>query len=177
MSAGVFIWYTRASFPEHGRVFRDVCFWHKADIPAAVNDVRFRGQSGHRLKELPSSRFLSGIGEINEKRSYLYRFFSPGNGPVLGGPGRGLDSLARRELHGECAAMDLLRRRHRRDRACSDPAGAPIIASPFHPIFCFSAVRPVVAQSGHAHRAQGCLLLGEKQTLLRRIETALSWPP
>ena len=24
MSVGVFIWYTRASFPEHGRVFRDV---------------------------------------------------------------------------------------------------------------------------------------------------------
>jgi hypothetical protein len=29
----------------------------------------------------------------------------------------------------------LLRRRHRRDRACPDPAGAPIIAIPFHPIF------------------------------------------
>src|SRR5215472_15344761 len=93
----------------------DVRFWHIADIPEEA----------------------SGIGEINEKRSYLHRFPSPGNGPVLGGPGRGLDSLARRELHGERAAMDLLRRRHRRDRACPDPAGASIIASPFHPAFCF----------------------------------------
>ena len=66
---------------------------------------------------------------------YLHWFLSPGNGPVLGGPGRELDSLARRELHGEHAAMDLLRRWHRRDRACPDPAGAPIIVSPFHPVF------------------------------------------
>src|SRR6516225_12027298 len=94
-------------------------------------------QSGHsrRREALPSSRPLSDIGEINEKRSYLHRFLSPGNGSVLGGPGRELDSLARRELHGERAAMGLLRRRHRRDRACPDPAGAPIIASPFHPVF------------------------------------------
>jgi hypothetical protein len=42
---------------------------------------------------------------------------------------------------GERAAMDLLRRRERRDRACPDPAGAPIIVSPLAPSFCFSAVR------------------------------------
>src|SRR5262249_29848663 len=105
--------------------------------------------------------------KFNEKRSSLHRFFSPGNGPVLGGPGRGLDSWARRELHGERAAMDLLRRRHRRDRACPDPAGAPIIASPFHPIFCFSAVRPLIAQSGHFSWRQPCLLFGGKRTSLR----------
>jgi hypothetical protein len=39
------------------------------------------------------------------------------------------------ELHGERAAMDLLRRRHRRDRDCPDPAGAPIIASSFTQFF------------------------------------------
>ena len=27
----------------------DVCFWHKADIATALNDVRFWGQSGHQL--------------------------------------------------------------------------------------------------------------------------------
>jgi hypothetical protein len=43
MSAGVFIWYTRASFPEHGRVFRDVCFWHKADIQLLRGNVCFWG--------------------------------------------------------------------------------------------------------------------------------------
>jgi hypothetical protein len=37
----------------------------------------------------------------------------------------------------------------RRNRACPDPAGAPIIASPFHPIFCLSAVRLLLALSGH----------------------------
>jgi hypothetical protein len=31
--------------------------------------------------------------------------------------------------------MDLLRRLHRRDRACPDPACAPIIVGPFHPVF------------------------------------------
>src|SRR6516164_6013919 len=95
--------------------------------PASKTNVRFRGRSGCLLG-------ASGIGEINEKRSYLHRVLSPGNGPVLGGPGCGLDSLARRELHGERVAMDLLRRRHRRDRPCPDPTGAPIIVSPFHTV-------------------------------------------
>src|SRR5262249_58596616 len=89
-----------------------------------------------------------GIREINERRSSLHWFLSPGNGLVRGGPGRGLDSLARRELHGERAAMDLLRRRHRRDRTCPDLAGAPITASPFHPVFCLETA-PLLAQSGH----------------------------
>ncbi|MGC2075093.1 MAG: hypothetical protein WA728_03475, partial [Xanthobacteraceae bacterium] len=31
---------------------RDVCFWHKADIPIALLDVRFWGQSGHRAAAL-----------------------------------------------------------------------------------------------------------------------------
>src|SRR5262249_20508826 len=105
-----------------------------------------------------------GIREINEKRSYLHWFLSPGNGPVLGGPGRGLDSLARRELHGERAAMDLLRRRHRRDRTCPDLAGAPITAIPFHPVFCFSAVRQVVTQSRRLDATDQCPLLGVKRT-------------
>jgi hypothetical protein len=26
----------------------NVCYWHKADIPVALSDVRFWGQSGHR---------------------------------------------------------------------------------------------------------------------------------
>jgi hypothetical protein len=30
----------------------DVRFWHKADMPIALLNVRFRGQSGHRAKAL-----------------------------------------------------------------------------------------------------------------------------
>jgi hypothetical protein len=33
---------------------------------------------------------LSGIGEINEKRSYIHRFLSPGNGPFWAGQGADL---------------------------------------------------------------------------------------
>jgi hypothetical protein len=27
---------------------RHVCFWHKADVPPMLTNVRFRGQSGHQ---------------------------------------------------------------------------------------------------------------------------------
>jgi hypothetical protein len=29
----------------------DVRYWHKADMAIALSDVRFRGQSGHRLDD------------------------------------------------------------------------------------------------------------------------------
>src|SRR5215472_17384009 len=33
----------------HPTTSSDVCFWHKADMTAALGDVRFWGQSGHRV--------------------------------------------------------------------------------------------------------------------------------
>ena len=54
----------RATVPLHIRIGRNrngekrlrgaffvmhICFWHKADIATVLNDVRFRGQSGHWL--------------------------------------------------------------------------------------------------------------------------------
>lgn len=39
----------------------DVRFWHKADITIALNDVRFRMQSGRR-SQVPQCPFLEPLG-------------------------------------------------------------------------------------------------------------------
>jgi hypothetical protein len=40
---------TRKASATGFRKSSDVCLWHLADMPIGLTDVRFRGQSGHRL--------------------------------------------------------------------------------------------------------------------------------